>query len=424
MINLVFYSTKRGYKVTSDTLKKYIDVVINVGLNLQKDQNLIITCGVDNYDFALAAAEAAYEKGARFVEINVAGTKLKKLRVKHSNRENLSYIPNFYTARSIEQVAEDWANLRIDYTEENDLLADEDITKVEAVTNAERAAVKLLSNELISFKRKWCIIAAPGRKWANDIFGSDNTEENFKKLNNALTKIMRLDSNDPVKVWQEHGKNLSNRAAKLKDFKFDKINITGGGTDLEIGMIPGVSWKGGYNETNTGAAFIPNLPTEEIFTTPDYTRTNGKAVVTRPVKVLEKTVTGAWFEFKEGKVINFGADKNRDALETFLNVDEGSRYLGESALVDSSSPIFQSGLVFNSILYDENAACHIAIGKGFASLLPNSNILTNETAIKENKCNVSLVHTDFMIGHQNINVTGTNNMGQTIDIIKNGTFTI
>src|SRR5689334_3671046 len=130
-------------------------------------------------------------------------------------------------------------------------------------------------------------------------------------------------------------------------------------------MIPGASWKGGYNQTDKGMEFIPNLPTEEVFTTPDFTRTNGKAVVTRPVKVLEKTVTGAWFEFKDGKVINFGADKNKDALETFLNTDEGSRYLGESALVDCSSPIFRSGLIFNSILYDENAACHIAIGKGF-----------------------------------------------------------
>ena len=397
---------------------------MNVGLNLQKDQNLMITCGVDNYDFALLAAEAAYEKGARFVEIIVAGTKLKKLRVKHSNRENLTYVPNYYTGRSIEQIAEDWAHLRIDYTEENDLLADEDIAKVEVVTSAERASVKLLSQELISFKRKWCIIAAPGRKWANDIFGSDNTEENFKKLNEALIKILRLDSNNPVKVWEEHGKSLSNRASNLKDFKFDKISITGGGTELEIGMIPGASWKGGYNQTDKGSAFIPNLPTEEVFTTPDYSRTNGRAVVTRPVKVLEKTVTGAWFEFKEGKVINFGANKNQDALETFLNVDEGARYLGEAALVDSSSPIFQSGLVFNSILYDENAACHIALGKGFASLLPDSHKITNETAMKENKCNVSLVHTDFMIGHQYINVTGTNNLGQTIDIIKNGTFTI
>lgn len=416
--------------MNDDLLKKYSEVVIRAGINLHKGQCLLITCAVDNYNFALIAAQTAYENGARYVDVNVAGNKMTKVKARYSNPENLNFVPNYVTSKTLELIADDWAHLRLDYTEETDLLAGEDISNVEAIIRAERSAVKLLTQELMSFRRKWCIIAVPGKKWADKVFGNGisnsikESDDNNKKLSDAISKILRLDKKDPVAVWNEHAEGLHQRANVLSDMNLDKIRIFGGGTDIEIGLIPKAKWKGGFSETSSGEKFIPNLPTEEVFTSPDFTRTNGIAKVTRPVKVLEKTVIGAWFEFKEGKVINFGAEKNKEALEKFLNIDEGARYLGEVALVDSSSPIFQSGIVFNSILYDENAACHIALGRGFGSVLPDSQDIKNENDMRERKCNVSIVHTDFMIGHENINVTGTNGSNKNIEIIKNGNFTI
>ena len=420
----VWQTILEGEFVTEEILKKYADVVIEAGINLQKDQCLLITCGVDNYDFALVAAQAAYEKGARYVDISVSGSKLTKIKSRYSNPENLSFVPNFVTGRTMEMLADDWAHLRLDNTEETDELADEDISKLESISRAERNAIKLFTKQLISFNKKWCIIAVPGRKWADKIFGNHYTEANYEKLSGAISKILRLDSPDPVQTWKEHAAKLHNRSVKLSQMKLDRVRFWGGGTDLEIGVIPGSKWKGGYSETFSNSKFIPNLPTEEVFTTPDFTRTKGMAKVTRPVKVLEKTVTGAWFEFREGKVVNFGADQNKEALEKFLEVDEGAKYLGEAALVDSSSPIFQSGIVFNSILYDENAACHIALGRGFSSVLPESEDGGSESDLKKRKCNVSLVHTDFMIGHESINVSGFDCSNKEIEIIKNGKFVI
>ncbi len=410
--------------MTEEILAKYAAVVIEAGLNLHKDQCLLISCGVDNYDFALLAAKVAYQNGARYVDISVSGSKLTKIKSHYSNPENLNFIPNYVTGKALELLADDWAHLRIDTTEETDELADEDISNLEKISRAERNAIKLFTKQLIGFRKKWCIIAVPGRKWADKIFGNHYTEANYEKLSGALSKILRLDSPDPVATWKEHSEVLHRRAVKLTEMNLDRIRFWGGGTDLELGLIRGAKWKGGYGETATMTKFIPNLPTEEVFTTPDFTKTNGTAKVTRPVKVLEKTVTGAWFEFKEGKVVKFGAETNREALEKFLEVDEGARYLGEAALVDSFSPIFQSGIVFNSILYDENAACHIALGRGFSSVLPDTDEVTSESELKKLKCNMSLVHTDFMIGHEYINVSGFNSSKEEIEIIKNGKFAI
>ena len=183
-------------------------------------------------------------------------------------------------------------------------------------------------------------------------------------------------------------------------------------------------WLGGPAKAANGRSFLPNIPTEEVFITPDYRRTNGKVKVTKPVKVLENSLNGIWFEFKDGKVIDFGCDNNREILEKFVNTDEGARYLGEVALVDKSSEVHKSGYIFNSILYDENAACHIALGRGFASCFTNKDDLTTPEEMNKNGCNHSLVHTDFMIGSEVINVTGVTQDGKKVEIIKDGEFKI
>lgn len=404
-------------------LQKYAEVIIETGINLTSNQCLYISCSVDSYDFALLVAETAYKKGARYVDITISGSKLQKTRAINSDKNYLSFVPNYATGRSIEQVGDKWGFLRIDNTEELDMLSDVDSNKIQTIITAERNAVKLFSQEMMNMSIPWCIVAAPGRKWADKVY-NNNQPDNYNNLGNALNKILRLNEPNPVETWKAHGTKLKERAIKLSGFNLDKLVFAAQDTELEIGLITGGKFNGGLCRLPDGREFIPNIPTEEVFTTPDYQRTNGRAKVTRPVKVLEKTVRGAWFEFKDGKVVNFGADENKDILEKYFSIDEGASYLGEIALVDSSSPIFESGLVFNSILYDENAACHMALGAGLASCLPADVNTRNKEEMKKRGCNISLVHTDFMIGTSNINVAGHSKSGERIEILKDGKFVI
>ena len=239
-----------------------------------------------------------------------------------------------------------------------------------------------------------------------------------------LIRVLRLDKTDPVAEWKSLGEKLISRSKVLTEMNLDKLIFTGPGTDLEIGLNKGSFWLGGPAKAANGRAFLPNIPTEEVFITPDYNRTNGKVKVTKPVKVLENSLTGIWFEFKDGKVIDFGSDNCTDILEKFLNTDEGARFLGEVALVDKNSGVHRSGYIFNSILYDENAACHIALGRGFPSCFSNKDELITPEEMKKSGCNYSLVHTDFMIGSEVINVTGVTQDGKKVEIIKDGEFKI
>ncbi len=406
------------------SLEKYAEVVIEVGVNLYEGQCLSITSGVGNYDFALILAETAYKKGAKFVEIKVASNKLTRTRIDNSDISNLSYYPTSVTMESFEQLANDWATIRIDSTEELNDLKGVDPSKLETLTRAVRLALKRRSELLMKHKHSWCVIAAPGPKWAESVLNIQPTEEATDKLWEKLKPILRLDKSDHIGEWKKHADTLIRRAKILDELKLDRILIKSEGTELEVGLAEHHKWIGGPSETSSGRVFMPNIPTEEIFSTPDYRRTNGKVKATRPVKVMETLIEGIWFEFKDGKVVKFGAKNNVEILEKFLNVDEGSSYLGEIALVDVDSPIFKSGLLFNSILYDENATSHIALGAGYPSCLTISDSLNSEKEKKDAGCNVSLVHTDFMIGSTDSDITGIDKKGKEIKIIKAGKFQI
>lgn len=405
--------------------KKYCDLIVKVGVNLYKGQSLMIGSSVQNSDFALELADAAYKAGAKHVEILYFSNKLKKIKIDNTDTtEDLNFIPAFYTNRILEAIADDWAFIRIDNLEEIDELKTADTVKLGIIMKKEQEVNASMSTAVTTGKICWCIVAAPGPKWAAKVFNSEPSEENTKKLSDALIKVLRLDKNDPVEEWRLHGENLRNRSNKLDEMKIDKLIFTGPGTDLEIGLNKTSIWKAGFAGANNGRAFIANIPTEEVFTTPDYKRTNGKVRVTKPVKVLENLLTNIWFEFKDGKIIDFGADEKRDLLEKYFAIDEGANFLGEVALVDKQSEIHKSGLIFNSILYDENAACHIALGRGIATCLSNKDELISQEEMKKNGCNYSLVHTDFMIGSDEINVTAVTQNGERIGIIKMGEFQI
>ena len=405
-------------------MKKYAEVVLKKGINLYKGQCLTVNAGPDDAAFGMLLEETAYRLGAKYVDLNIKSNRSIKHRIAYSDKDSLAFVPSFVAAELNEKIAHDWASIRIDNTGEIDVLKDSDPAMMDVLFRANRVTRKRVLEMSARHILTWCVIASPNPKWAAKVMGSDSDEETYELFEKVIASILRLDKEDPVAAWSEHEASLRRRCALINGMHLDRLHFKTDVTDLTVGLTPTSIFEGGAKDTPDGRWFIPNIPTEEVFTTPDFRRTQGTVRCTRPVRVMETELNGVWFAFEAGKVVDFGADGHKDVLENFLNTDEGARYLGETALVDNRSPIYKSGLVFNSILYDENASCHIAVGKGYPTCLSNGMSLNTDDALRQAGCNTSLVHTDFMIGADDLTVTGFDADGKSIRIIDQGAFVI
>jgi len=264
----------------------------------------------------------------------------------------------------------------------------------------------------------WNVAAVATDGWARQVLGPGAAAADLWK---ELVPILGLDEADPAASWQKRIDVMARRRDLLDGLKIDSLRFTGPGTDLTVGLMPRSRFRGGDEKAANGRTFAPNLPTEEVFTTPDWRRTEGTAACTRPVEVMGAEVEGARFTFREGRVTAFEAAKNRDLLEKYLAQDGQANALGEVALVDGSSRIFRSGLVFHNILFDENAACHIALGSGYPDAVEGGRDLGTDD-LKALGCNVSQVHTDFMIGGPEVSVDAVTADGKTVRVIEKGRF--
>ncbi|MDC7235041.1 MAG: aminopeptidase [Spirochaetales bacterium] len=401
--------------------KDYARVVLKKGLNLKKDQNLLINCNAGNYDMARELAKEAYALGAGYVEISVMDNYITRARLSAQDGKSLEYVPNFEIGKGHQLLSEDWARIRIDSTEEQDVLSDADSEKLGTLSRAKRSALNFVSRSMMNGEHPWCVICSPGPEWAKKVHGEDATTE---ELWETLKPVLRLDQKDPEKAWEDHGKSLWERCARLNNMKLDRLHFEAEGTDLTIGLNTISRWHGGPSSLPDGRMVFNNMPTEEVFTTPDFSRCEGSVRVTKALKVLETPVEGARFRFEKGRVVEFSAHRGEDVLQKFLDMDEGARSLGEVALVDESSPIAASGLIFGSILYDENASCHIALGAGYPTCLELPPGTSGDEALRAHGCNTSLMHTDFMIGSSDLNVTGYDKEGKAWPVIRNGSFAL
>lgn len=408
--------------MNKELMKAYSEVILSGALKIKKGDVLWLRSEPVHLKLARFMAETAYKLGAKYVNISMEDPAFARIRIDSTVDDGfLDYVPENRTPMFDSVVKEGWRSLALRGPAEPDLMEGVDSVKLARATKAASMARKGFLSAISSNKLPWNVCLAPTRAWAEKVLGSDEDWEN--RIWDILIPILRLDRDDPVAAWLEHDAMLKRRAEFLNSCKFPKIRFSGPGTDLTIGMLPDRRFNGGSCTSADGTVFFPNIPTEEVFSTPDMTATEGKVRCTRPVTVYGAQVNGAWLRFEKGRVVESGAETNAHVLKQYLSTDEGASMLGEIALVGVDSPIYKSGKIFHNILFDENASCHIALGNGYTDCIDGGTKM-NEEALRSCRCNQSLVHTDFMIGSEEVDVTGIAADGTETMIIKNGEFVI
>ncbi len=392
-------------------------------VNVQPGQNLQIRTETAHTELAAAIGRAAYEIGARYVEADVAVPELYRNRIEASAEEHLDYLPEHAKHMNERLVEEGWALVSIKNPGDPDLLTGIDSERNARVSRATSQTREVLRRSLQADRQQWIVVAHPTEKWAAKVLGRPASPEARTELWARMKPILRLDEDDPTGAWWERAALIRGRSETLQSLSLRRLHFRADGTDLSVGIPEKALWAGGDAERPDGVRFMPNLPTEEVFTTPHLDETEGTVRVTRPALVLQNVVEDGWFRFDGGKVVDFGARTGEDVLQRYLEIDAGARRLGEIALVDGTSPIFTSGTVFFNTLFDENAACHFALGSSYSACMIGGAAMSQDE-LRAAGGNTSLVHTDFMLGTPDMTVTGTTGDGGEVDIIRNGRFVI
>ncbi len=403
--------------------RNWARLVLKTGVNLQNGENLIIRGEQIQWEAAMALEIEAYKMGAKNIVTDLEHPQSLKNRVMYQKECYLEELPSYTKVKIDTCVAEKWSTIFIGGLEYPHLYEDMDQKKNAIITKKTREISKKFSDARMAGSCAWTVTALPTPNWAAQVFNKEPSDELTKKLWDIIIPIYRLDKDDPAAAWKNHSQSLHKRCKFLGDANLDHVHFTGPETDLKIYMSSKSKWMGGEWNMPGQKNFMPNIPTEEVFTTPDYRKTEGRVKVTRPVNVLGNQVYGAWFEFKNGEVVSYGAEDRKDMLDQFFNIDPKARRLGEVALVDVDSPIYKANQIFYSILFDENAACHIALGKGITMGVEGGDKMS-ESELASVGYNDSLLHTDFMIGSPEVSVTGFSTNGKRVEIIKAGKFVI
>ena len=405
----------------TENLKKYADTIIQVGLNLKPGQRLIILARGEVEDTAPLVRQvtrSAYEFGIQLVDVIWLDSELDLIRLQSAPEGSFGESSDWRYAAAMEYGERHDGYLGIIATDP--FLTDgQDPEKLKQIRQVEAQKSQPISSLVSTMALNWCGVAAAGSKWAERVYPEHTPAAAQARLWESIFAFTRSDLVDPVAAWQTHLKALAQRKQTLSAKQFHALKFTGPGTNLTVGLAQDHVWLGGSSTTQRGAEIVPNLPTEEVFTTPDFRRVEGTVSATMPLNVSGMVVEGMRFEFKAGRVVDFRADKNGAALESLLEMDDGARRLGEVALVPHSSPISQSKTLFYNTLYDENAASHIALGRAYAIGVQNGAEMSSE-AKNEAGVNHSLIHIDFMIGSGEVDVTGIHADGREEAVMTGG----
>lgn len=399
---------------------RYAELIAAHGLNVQHGQLVHINTEPIHRDFALLVAEKCYDRGAKFVEITLADPRNDKLRIDKSDPANLSYVPEFFSAKFKELTDQQAANLRIIGMEYPDVLSSTDPKRVQTVIMHRQKAIKYFYDNGIGRSQvHWCVVAAATPLWGKKVYPALTPEKANEALWQDILAMCRADKPACLDLWREHNERLQHRAKRLTEMKIRELRFVGPGTDLTVGLTDRAIWKGGQERSARGQWFEPNLPTEEVFTTPDFRKTTGHVRATRPFMINGKLIENWSAKFENGAIADFMATSGADTFAQYIASDPGANRLGEVALVGIDSPVYKTGRVFQEILFDENAACHIAIGQAYKFCIEGGTDLDSAGAADVG-CNESVVHTDMMISNADVDVTATLYDGKSVPLLQAG----
>jgi aminopeptidase len=379
------------------------------GANVQPGQVVLVQADLGHLELARAVAAAAYDRGAKFVDVNYFDPYVKRARIEHADPDTLEFVPSWYGDRFTEHAKEHGARVTLNGVTAPNLLDDLDKT---LVGRDRLPRVKELSDIVGKRLTNWCIVPAPHPAWASLVWPELSADDAYERLWSELEHVLRLDEPDPVQAWEERMAVLRESASRLAERRFDAIELRGPGTELTVGLLPTATWWSADFTTAEGLRHLPNLPTEEVFTTPDPMRTQGHVTSTKPLVLQDGTIVrGLRVRFEAGQAVEIEADENAEALRSRLAVDEGGLRLGELALVDRKGRIGPLDTVFYDTLLDENASSHIAFGSGFPFLVEDADAA---------RVNESATHVDFMIGSPELEVDGVTAGGERVPILRGG----
>ena len=398
-------------------LRNYARLIARVGVNIQKGQEVIIDADLDQPEFVKMLVEECYRAKAKKVTVDWSYQPLQKLNVRYRSLRTLSRV-------------EDWEKAKLEHHSRilpcRILLVSEDPDGLkgmnqEKLAKAARNRYPILKpfRDAMENQYQWCIAAVPGAAWAKKLFPELPKHRAIEKLWEAILKTSRVDD-DPIAAWEKHNRSMERHCAYLNELGIARLHYRGdNGTKLTVGLIPEAEFKGGGEFSRKGIFYNPNIPTEECFTSPMRGEAEGIVYATKPLSYHGELIENFSVRFENGKAVEVHAEKNEALLQQMISMDEGAAYLGECALVPVDSPISESGLLFYETLFDENAACHLALGSGFADCIRGYEELTLDQC-REMGVNDSMIHVDFMIGYEGLDIDAETRDGKTVPILRRG----
>jgi aminopeptidase len=385
---------------------------VRVGANVQEGQDVVVSCLVEHAEIARAVAQESYRAGAAHAIVLYGDLHLRRAAIELGPEAELGWSSPHLLELYKRAYDECPALVSLSGNPDPDLLGTLDPA---LVARSEPRELRKLSLELTAARRiNWTVVSAPNEGWARQVFG----EPDLERLWDAVAVATRLDAPDLVAAWSEHAAKLDARADTLNARRFDAVRFRGPGTDLTLGLIAGAHWGSATNTTASGIEHLPNLPTEEVFTSPDWRRADGHVRSTAPLIAAGTRVDGLELRFENGKIVDVQAETGAEIIRQQVAMDEQAPYLAEIALVDGDSAVKKTGLVFHDTLFDENATCHIAFGRGFPHVLGSEGATLSREELLARGVNVATVHTDFMIGGPGVEVVGLDADGSETPIIR------
>ena len=406
--------------MTKTMMKKYATLVARVGANVKKGQVVTISASVEHSEFAAYVTEACYKAGASRVDHEWSCQAITKMHYKYRTLKSLSTVPAWKEEKMKLAVEEIPCRIHI-IGEDPDGLRGINQEKMQKSRIATYPIVKKY-NDAMENKEQWTIVAVPSYAWAKKVFPGEKKNKAYEMLWDEILKSVRITKdNDPIEAWNQHNEAFKARCAWLNEQHFDYLEYkSANGTDFRASLIPEGHWCGGGEVSLLGNFFNPNMPTEEIFTSPKKGCADGKLVSTKPLSYQGQLIDKFYITFKDGKAVEWDAEVGKPLLDRMLSMDEGAGYLGELALVPKDSPISESGVLFYNTLFDENASCHVALGRGFMDTINDFQNKTHEECHALG-INDSMIHVDFMIGAPDMSITGYKD-GKATPIFANGTW--